>query len=104
MPNKLSLLPGTITLPALQDEIRKTEEIGFELSFINLTVRENEDINALIYRTVPNAPPEIALNEFDAAGNEGLQKTARAQVEAGNRLIIADGVASLNSQERYVIA
>jgi N-acetylmuramoyl-L-alanine amidase len=104
MPNKLSLLPGTITLPALQDEIRKTEEIGFELSLINLTVRENEDINAVIYRSVLNSPPEITLNEFDAAGSEALQKAARAQVEAGSRLIIAEGVATLNSQERYVIA
>jgi|GEM_PF-886346 len=104
MPHKLSLRSATVTLPELQKEVNNTEAVGFELIALMLTVRENEDINALIYRPVERAPVPLTLHEFDASDDEALQKTASAQVSAAGATIIAEGILGVNGREIYALA
>lgn len=104
MPHKLSLRSAAVTLPELQAEVRNTEAVGFELVTLMLTVRENEDINALIYRPAAQPPPPLTLHQFDVSEDEALQASASAQVTAAGATVVAEGVLGLNGQEAFVIA
>jgi lysozyme family protein len=105
MADKLSDHPDSITLKDLEEKIRNTERLEFELILLASSADSGQPLNFSGYNSVDSIPAEIHLID-DAAGvdDNARQEALKASLRKRGADVIASAVLRIERKRRFVVA